>query len=308
MFKHMFEKAKMRGFLALPMQAERLTAEDICILQLALGDGEIQEQAWRKWQTIADFDALTTGSILIPAAYFHTAQYRSGGPAERMRGAYRKNWLLTKLLQERLMPLVCDIAEAQIPCVLGDDVPLAFEYFAVPSARPVFEITLYCSAPAQAKLAQFLIQRGLKPARSYGWQLTDQAIVRPRIFDLSQMPGGLTDSASLPLPILGAAAQLCCTFRAARPHPLMRFLDMGMVLRAHSKNIDWAEIGGWISQQGKVANFRQLLRFYANTIGLDLPAQTHALMESCSGMSAHSKLARQLRSTAANLRQNLTLR
>lgn len=268
--------------------AQRLDGQDFCLLQLVLASGAKRDDAWTRWSALANFDILDTGCLLVPAAYCRCSQTPgSSAVTDRMKGAFSKNWLITRLMQGKANPFLDKLAASGTACALGDDLALALHYYSAPAARPVYELAIYAARPEAELIAALAKAEGFAPKARGAWQLTEQVILRVRHMSAARIASGSLKVESSALPVLDPARQFYASFNAARPQLLLRIQDMGVILRGHGHAIDWQWLVSNIANDGRLDDLRTLLAFYSNDAGMELPAGARQLPDvSAGGMIA----------------------
>jgi len=295
----------MRALFAPPLRVEELSGDDIRLLQIAFSSGDTQEQAWVQWRSAVDFDTLTTGCLLVPAAYHSLPDPNAGRVTERMRGSFRKNWLLTQLLEKSVAPLFEKIGASGIDCVLGDDLALALAYYPNPGMRPIYEVTLYCSHADRSKLIDLIEETEFPPARGESWRLNDQALLRLRNIRPSSHTACPPEEMTIGMPVLNPTEQFWSTFQAARPQPLMRFLDLAYVYRDHGARIDWSVISERAKPAGFQATLHDVVTFFTEILGLELSPEANAVIAQKGKRATSGVLKQHARNLAWNIRKRV---
>lgn len=287
------------------LRSADLSSEDICLLQMALCEGGLRETAWDLWRESADFDTLTTASLLVPAASYGLDHPTSEPVARRMKGAFRKNWLLTQLVQKRVSSLLETIGNSGIDCRLGDDLSYALFYYPNSGMRPIYEVSLFCRSADRKDLSSEIERAGYVAANRKAWNLTDQASLRIREMDTMVFTGEQTTVAKSPIPILNATEQFWSTFRASRPTALLRFLDLGILLRDHGQNISWQHIEAQSRYYGQQGVLNDVLRFFVESFEIRLPQNRRDLITQSPERSESGNLFQRARGLAWAVRRGL---
>ena len=295
----------MRQIFQPPLRIEELSAEYIRLMQIAFGTGAIKQNAWTEWQSTADFNRMTTGSLLVPAAFHGVADQPSTAVLRRMRGAFNKSWLHANVLREKMAPLLGMIAESGIDCCLGDDLALALVRYPNAGMRPIFEAALYCAPADRPELESLLGSGPFASTACNGWRVTDQAILRVRGLAGPKTLGGTCNTDTFAIPVLDPTRQFWCSFLAVRPQSLLRVLDMGCLVKYSGEQISWQPIFDRARAEGKQKALRDLLGFLEKTLGLELSTDAQEMLGHHSGQARINGLAQQAQSIFWNIRNGM---
>ncbi|WP_037230396.1 hypothetical protein [Roseobacter sp. GAI101] len=295
----------MRQIFQPPLRIEDLPAEYIRLMQIAFGTDAIKQNAWTEWQSTADFDRMTTGSLLVPAAFHGVADQPSTAVLRRMRGAFNKSWLHANVLREKMAPLLGKIADSGVDCCLGDDFALALVRYPNPGMRPIFEATLYCAPADRPELDSLLGSGPFASTPCNGWRVTDQAILRVRGLAGPRTPGGTCNTNTFAIPVLDPTRQFWCSFLAARPQPLLRVLDIGCLVKYSGEQISWHPIFDRARAEGKQKALYDLAGFLENTLGLELSTEAQGMLGQYSGQAPTNGVAQQAQSIFWNIRNGM---
>ncbi|WAT18939.1 hypothetical protein OZN62_05035 [Aurantiacibacter sp. MUD11] len=255
---------------SLAAQLRAIDAQDLLLLQVALGEPDRSERAWSRWCAEADFDALAAGCLLIPLCY-HLQARRDGhdGVIQRMRGAHSKNWIITQMLEAESRPLMAALASSSVPWALGDDLALANHFYPHRATRPIYEIALYTASEGVEPLSQLVAGCGLASAGKLRCRIGEQAIVRVRHLPAAPWDQVLPATEENPVPILSPTQQFWTSFTANRPQLLLRLLDLGILLQRHYDSLDVTAIQERAKSVGLAAELAETLQYLHTVVGLD---------------------------------------
>ncbi|HEX8206069.1 MAG TPA: nucleotidyltransferase family protein, partial [Solirubrobacteraceae bacterium] len=137
------------------------------LLRAALLDGDAAGDAWRRWQAAHSDGHLDVGSFrLLPLVYRNlSAQGGDHVWLGRLKGVYRRSWVLNQELFARSAPVVARLDAAGIPTLLLKGAGLALAHYRDAGARPMDDLDVAVPlADAPAAIGQ-LRAAGLEPRR-----------------------------------------------------------------------------------------------------------------------------------------------
>src|SRR5688572_14067863 len=119
--------------------------QDLLLLQACVWKGPPALDAWRRWRTNADLDALDTASRrLLPLAYQRLRSELQHDPDRpRLKGLLRATWYKNEILLHRAADVLRVLATHDISAIVLKGAALAISYPAYGAARTMDDIDLF---------------------------------------------------------------------------------------------------------------------------------------------------------------------
>ena len=120
------------------------TAEQQLLLQASLFKGEKGMSAWKKWQSMKDWDDLDAGSLrLIPLLYRNLMEQDVREPVmSRYKGIYQSYWARNQLLFHSVEPVLAALREAGIEVMFFKGVALLLGLDLDTALRPMDDVDI----------------------------------------------------------------------------------------------------------------------------------------------------------------------
>jgi hypothetical protein len=114
------------------------------LLKACTGNEREAITSWNNWKQNADIDNLDTDSFnLIPLLYFNLSKFSVKDPLmPTLKGIYRRNWYLNKILFEETRKLLLEFNNNDIETILLKGAAWSFQFYQDSGARQMSDIDL----------------------------------------------------------------------------------------------------------------------------------------------------------------------
>jgi hypothetical protein len=131
------------------MTGDRLTADQMALVQAALASGEEAVGHWRRFTDLYEFEDIWDGErySMLPAVH-RALQGAAVAEAPRLAGIHRRNWVANQTALRHCLEVVSLLAEGGVDACLHGDLAVAETLYRDPASRVIETAEILVSAEA----------------------------------------------------------------------------------------------------------------------------------------------------------------
>ena len=177
------------------LRRRRLPREQLLALRAALLPGPLAHEAFAEWRELVDFDATDAPMYrLLPLIYRNLeAQLESDPVLGRMRGIYRRTWVLNAIQIEGGGRAIVALGERDIPTMLLKGAAMIARWTGDSGVRMMADFDLLVPRERALDAVSCLLERGWRPAVDRSGPVTDADLDEEHALLLKSDGGGELD-------------------------------------------------------------------------------------------------------------------
>lgn len=163
------------------------------LLQAALLEEPLKQQAWQQWATKVDFDQIDPASYkLLPLLARNQAQ--TGGIFEKCKGVYRKTWVENQVQWKRALPLLQELVHKGVDRIfLLKGMAMIFSSYHDFGMRVMGDIDLLIEKRHVPLVHDFLVEQGWSYDLPRFDPRNEEHLMRYHALNFSHADGGRLD-------------------------------------------------------------------------------------------------------------------